>query len=182
MTTMMRTTAGLLLGLLLTPAAQAGSDGDEISRSRGKKGGVVVLYPRLVPATTDPAMAALAEQLQQRMAASASRAVGERPVDVRPAPERVCPQQGCKAASVGLFVGHSQGGCAVVAMVGSPGPANQQLLPLAGTVHLQSAVTTFRQPPERLVTVTEFLPCDQVVGALELTAVESAIASAAATP
>lgn len=174
--------APVALAALMPAAAFAGADGDEISRSRGRKGGVVVLYPRMVPDTVDPSMTALAGQLQQRLAASATRAVDDRPVDVRPAPERVCPQQGCKAASVSAFVGHHDGGCAVVAMVGSPGPSNRQLFPLVGTVNLQSAVTTFRQPPERLIVVTEFVPCTEVVGALDLGAVEAAISSAAAAP
>lgn len=163
---------------LLASTALAGADGDEISRSRGKKGGVVVLYPRVVPESQDPAIVAVAAQLQQRLAASAARAVGDRTIDVRPAPERVCPQSGCKAASVGVLLGHSQGGCVAVAMVGGPGASNQQLLPLVGKVQLHAAVATFRQPPERLVTVTEFVPCGEVLGALDLTAVEAAVAAA----
>lgn len=179
MSVCIRGLAVLLAGLLLAPQALAGGDGPEISRSKGRKGGAVVLWPRMVPETADPSMEALAGQVQQRLAAAAARAVGDRMIDVRPSPERVCPQDGCKAASVGVMIGHSQGGCAVVAMVGSPGAANRQLFPLAGTVHLASAVATFRQPPERLVTVTEFVPCDQVIGGLDLGAVEAALASAA---
>jgi len=166
----------MLCGLLLaTAGAWAGDDGPEISRAKGKKGGVVVLYPRVVPATDDPTVVAVATQLQQQLSAVAQRAADPRKVDVRPAPERVCPQEGCKAASLGVLLGHRGGGCAVVVQVGPPGIANQQLFPVAGEVALRAQVATFRQPPERLVTITEFAPCADVMAGLELSAVEGAL-------
>jgi hypothetical protein len=164
----------MMMAIALFAAAWA-ADGEEISTSRGKKEGIVVLWPRSVPSNADPAMLELSRRLQERLAATATAVVGERLVDVRPAPERVCPQGGCKAASVGLMLGQRGGGCALVAVVSGPGVAPAQLLPLVGQVELFSPSGTFRQPPEQLVNVQEFVPCDQVLGELDLLGVDSAL-------
>ncbi len=135
----------------------------------------MVLWPRVVPATQDASVQALAGQLQQRLAAVAGEVVDDRRVDVRPAPERVCSQIGCKAASVGLMLGQRNGGCAVVGLVSGPGVVPQQLVPLAGQLQLKGSSVPFRRPPEQLVTVTEFLPCDQLLEGLDLSGVRSAL-------
>jgi len=171
-------TVGLVLGLM--GSAAHASDGEEISRSKGKKGGVVVLYPRIVPETSDPNVLAVATQLQQQLSAVAQRVVDPKRVDVRPDPQRVCPQEGCKAASLGVMLGHQGGGCAVLVQVGPPGIANQQLFPVAGELALRSPLATFRQPPERLATVTEFAPCTEVMAGLDLSQVELTLGQVAA--
>lgn len=155
--------------------AEAGGDGPEISRSRGKKGGVVVLWPRVVPETQDAAVTALAGQLQQRLAVLAGDVVDPKKVDVRPPPERVCSQIGCKAASVSIMIGQRGGGCALVGVVSGPGTSPQQLIPLAGQLQLTGSSAPFRQPPEQLLNVSEFAPCDQVLEALDLSGVQSAL-------
>jgi len=161
--------------LAVAPAALAGSDGEEISRSRGRKGGVVVLYPRVVPETEDPTVRAVASELQEQLSVVAQRTVDARRVDVRPQPERVCPQEGCRAASLGVMLAHQGGGCAVLVQVGPPGVNNQQLFPVAGELALRSSLATFRQPPERLATITEFAPCTEVLAGLDLSGVEAAL-------
>ncbi len=165
---------GALMALLAAPAL-AGGDGPEISRSRGKKDGVVVLWPRVVPATEDAAVTALAGQLQQKLAAMAGEAVDPGKVDARPPPERACSQVGCKGASVGLMLGQRNGGCAVVGIVSGPGVAPQQLVPLAGQMTLQGSSLPFRQAPEQVVTISEFVRCDQVLETLDLSGMHSAL-------
>ena len=76
---------------LLTLSALA-ADAPEISRSVGVKGGVVVLWPRVLPATADPAVQVEAQKLQARLTAMAEAAAPAAPRDVRPTPERVCPR------------------------------------------------------------------------------------------
>ncbi len=157
------------------PAQAGGGDGPEISRSRGKKGGVVVLYPRIVPATQDATVTDLAGKLQQKLAALAGGVVDPKKVDVRPAPERVCNQLGCKAASVSIMVGQRNGGCALVGIVSGPGTSPQQLVPLAGQLQLMGSSAPFRQPPEQLLTISEFAACATVLETLDLSGVQSAL-------
>jgi len=168
----------IVLLLALVSGAFAAGDGEEISRSRGRRGGVVVLWPRVVrsvDAPADPAMDVLAGQLQQRLAASVSRIAPGVVAEVRPRPERVCPQEGCRAVSVGLMLGEQGGGCALVATVSAPGPSSQRLVPLAGDVVLASPTAAFRQAPEQLVTVSELAPCAEIVAALDLAPLEAAL-------
>lgn len=160
------------------PALAVTGAGPEVSHGRGKKDGVVVLWPRLVPETDDPAMRAVAQGLQDVLAEQARAKVAAEKVDVRPAPERVCPREGCRAVSVSVLVGHQMGGCAVVALVGPPGPEAQRMVPLAGTVDLAGAGVAYRDLPEDHVVVREFVPCDQVKGALDLAALQRALADA----
>jgi hypothetical protein len=136
--------------LALTTSFALAADGAEISRSKGKRDGVVVLWPRVVPATDDPAIADLAGRLQERL------------VDRRPAPERVCPQAGCRSASLGLMLGHREGGCVAVAIVGPPGPEPQALVPIAGNFQMIDPTLAFRTAPEQKLIVSEFVPCDQL--------------------
>lgn len=151
----------LTLGWLAVGAeASAAGDAAEISRSRGKKGGAVVLWPRLVPESADPVLADQAARVQALLA----QAVGQQApaVDVRPAPERVCPLIGCRAASVGLLLGHQDGGCVAVAVVGPPGPEAQTLVPLAGSVEMVDPALPFRAAPEGKLIVREFVPCTEL--------------------
>jgi hypothetical protein len=155
--------------------AWAASDGAEISRSRGPRDGIVVLYPRVVPPTDDPVVAALATTLQERVAAAVRRAAPSAPVDVRPAPERVCPQSGCRGLSIGLMLGHDAGGCAALAVVGPPGPVDQGVVTLAGEVTVADGAVPFRTPPETRAVVHEFVPCSQIPDHLDLVALAAAL-------
>ena len=147
-----------VLAMLATDASARG-DGPEISRSRGKRGGVVVLWPRVVPETTDPSIDALALRLQQKLYAASAQVVDVRLVNQRPAPERVCPQTGCKSASVGLLLAHREGGCIAAAIVGPPGVEPQKIVPLAGQLEMVDDTLPFRGAPEQRMIIKEFTPC-----------------------
>lgn len=157
------TAATLLAGLLLTGRAYAErpGDGPEISRSAGKKGGIVVLWPRV-----DGAGQATAQAVQSALALIAQ---GVSPVvDVRPAPERVCPRDGgCRGVALGAVVVEREQGCAVVATVSGPGMAPARLLEWAGVLTLTAPSVPFREAPETAVTIADFVPCDTLPAALE---------------
>jgi hypothetical protein len=127
---------------------------------------VVVLAPRVVPATEDAEIAAVAGRVQQRLAEAAVAAYGAPYVDVRPSPERVCPAAGCRAASIGVLIGHQDGGCVALAIVGPPGAVDQQLVPLAGRFDMADDRLVFRAAPEAKVIVREFVACGALEGAL----------------
>lgn len=156
---------GLAVGLVAAgQLAFAGGDAPEISRSVGPKGGVVVLWPRIVPATQDPKLLDAAKQLQDRLAASAAVAWPGVEIEVRPAPERVCPKgTGCKAIAVGAVLGWSEGGCVAAATVSPPGESPATLVPWAGELTLKAKTSPFREPPESQLTVIDFTPCDGLV-------------------
>ena len=148
---------GLLLGLLVVSgSALAWGDGPEISRSMGKKGGVVVLWPR-----TPEKEPAGADQLAKVQTALASIAEGvAEQVDIRPAPERVCPRaKGCRAASIGAVMAQTDGGCALVAVISPPGTSSATLVPWVGTLKLKDTKVPFREPPESRVSVVDFGTC-----------------------
>lgn len=145
--------------LVVGMSASASGPGSEVSRSRGRGGGVVVLWPRIVPETQDPSVVGLATRLQERLLiAATAQAVANR-VEIRPSPERVCPLNGCRATSVGLLLGHQDGGCVALAVVGPPGAETQRLVPLAGKFQMDDAALPFREPPEGKVVISEFVPC-----------------------
>jgi hypothetical protein len=147
--------------LMLLPIALARGDAPEISRSVGKKGGVVVLWPR-VSGDADPALAGQVQAALAKVAGEVSETV-----DVRPSPERVCPKEtGCKATALGAVLVVNGGGCAVVATVSPPGPSPATLVPWAAELTLKSATSAFRAPPEPQVTVTDFAPCGELAEAL----------------
>ncbi len=153
---------GLVLGLggALGHAAFAGGDAPEISRSVGAKGGVVVLWPRIVPASDDPKLLELAKALQDRLAAAAAEAMPGAEIDVRPSPERVCPKgTGCKAVAVGAVLGWAESGCVAVAQVSPAGVAPATLVAWAGELTLKSKQAAFREPPEAQITVIDFAAC-----------------------
>lgn len=152
--------AVLAIGLWATQQASAASP--EVSSSRGKTDGVVVLWPRIVPETEDPVIIDLARQMQTRLEEAAVATVPENRVDKRPSPERVCPRSGCKATSLGILFGHQDGGCALLGIVGPPGTAPQRLVPLAGRFQMEDPYLPFRDPPEGDVIVAEFVPCAEL--------------------
>ncbi len=148
---------------LLLSAAAFGADAPEISRSVGAPGGVVVLWPRVIPATEDPALRSLAGQVQSRLKAMVDTAGPGRQVDVRPEPERVCPKAGCDALAVGAVLHHAQGGCVAVVTVQAPGRSEQVLVPFAGVVDFKQPTVPFREPPESSLLVKDFWPCSELL-------------------
>jgi hypothetical protein len=172
----------LLVLCLLLPLAGSAVAGDEatISKHRGKKGGVVVLWPRIVPeGGLTPDVKEVAVRLHQRLAALAGAAADEKKVVVRPYPERVCPQTGCKSVSVGVVLGHQEGGCFAVGLVGAPDAGSVQLIPWAGRVSSSRRDVAFRDPPENLLVVNEFVPCGELLSSLNdgplVAAIETAV-------
>jgi hypothetical protein len=154
-------------------APTSGSEEDEaarlrrlesaVSQSRGKKGGLVVMWPRVIPATLDREVAAQAAVMQSRLVGIAERAAPVAHRDVRPEPERVCPRdKGCRAVSVGMLVGQRDGGCIAIGLLGRPGLTERELVPMAGQVELATDTVPFRASPEDAVTVREFVPCSQL--------------------
>jgi hypothetical protein len=149
------------------PAYAASFDGDldpRISTSAGEAGGLVVLWPRVVPA--EGGLDA-AQHVASFLAAAAREAAGDRPVDVRPDPERACPRDGCAAASIGAVLLHRGDQCAVVATVAVAGPAPSLLVPLAAEVTLRNTNVPFRTPPEEHVVVRDYGRCSELASALE---------------
>lgn len=155
-----------LCSLVFAQAAPEALDEDPrqleraVSRSRGRTGGVLVLWPRVIPATEDSEVRAAAAAMQARAIELANRASPLTPREVRPSPERVCPRErGCKAVSLTVLVAHEGGGCAAVAVIGKPGMSDLRLVPLAGRVSLSSTSVPFRAPPESVLTTHELVPC-----------------------
>lgn len=156
--------ATLALGLCAPALAQ---DGPEISRSRGPSDGIIVLWPRVVPASADPELLELASQVQSRLEQAALQIRPER-TEVRPWPQWACPMDGgCKATSLSAVLAHQEGGCAVVALVGTPGETDVKLTPLAGDMSLERSSAVFRTPPESLLTIQDFVPCGELSAALD---------------
>jgi hypothetical protein len=139
-------------------------DAPEISRSRGEKGGVVVLWPRIWPRDDkSPEVHEMATRLQQQLKAIAEKAAPGRPIDVRPEPERVCPRDGCNAATLGAILIHRDKACAAVAFVSGPGTSPGRLLPWAGGIKLASETVPFREPPEEQVSVEDYASCAKLL-------------------
>lgn len=141
-------------------------DAPEISRSAGASGGVVVFWPRVSPRSDDPAVRDVAARVQQRLREVVARALPGRAVDVRPEPERVCPRAGCAAMTVGAVLTHRDGSCAVLALVSGPGTASARIVPWGGGVRLRQDTVAFREPPEPMVTVTDFAACAALADAM----------------
>lgn len=140
----------------------------EISRSVGQEGGVVLLWPRVIPRSEDPQTSQDATFVQGQLRAAIARALPNVPVDVRPEPERVCPQKGCKGIAVGAVLLHKEQGCAVVATVSKPGQSEQRLIPMAGAMALATTSVPFREPPESFVTIHDFDRCMDLGPNMEL--------------
>jgi len=160
---MKRLIVGALLTLGLTTALAGGNDPTKlpstISRSPGVAGGVVLLWPRIIPASDDPQTQQDASFVQSQFRAAIARALPNVPVDIRPAPERVCPQKGCDGVAVGAVMLHRESGCAVVATISKPGQSDQRLVAMAGAMSLSQNTVPFRVEPESFVTVHDFDRC-----------------------
>ena len=102
--------------------------GPEISHSKGQAGGIVVLWPRIIPGADAEANAAIAGQIQQKVKAVAEKALPGRPVDMRPKPERVCPKAGCDAMSVNILFNRNSNSCVAVALINAPGTSPTKLI------------------------------------------------------
>lgn len=144
-----------IAGAPRTVSAHA-TDAPEISRSAGVAGGIVVLWPRIIPADYRSESHDEAAFIQQRLVDLVRAAYPGRPIDVRPSPERVCGQAGCKAISVGAVLLREQNGVAVVALVSEPGRSPSRMIPWAGLTTLRQTMVPFRQPPESYVVVSDF--------------------------
>jgi hypothetical protein len=142
------------------------NDAPEISRGVGEEGGVVVLWPRVIPATEDAEIVALAGSLQQRLTEVARAAVPGGAIDTRPQPERVCPRSGCRAASLGAVLVHVDGGCVALGLVAEPGASPTRILAWAGDVKLGKTEVPFREPPESEVKIVDAVPCKDLGKAL----------------
>lgn len=168
---MRRFSTGILMMALFSTLASSvsatGIDAPEISRSRGARGGVVVLWPRIIPSDGGSETNQLARGVQERLVALVRATFPGREIDVRPAPERVCPMGGCEGAAVGALLLRRTDGCAVIALVSQPGAVPMSLIPWAGDVRLRATRIPFRQHPENWVTVTDFAPCEQTLAGLE---------------
>ena len=143
------------------------NDAPEISRSRGKKGGVVVLWPRIVgKSKADVGAHDLAVSVQGRLRALAADA-GASEIELRPEPERVCPKgEGCDATAVSALVVKNGDSCAVLAVVSKPGKSPQTIVPWLGKARLKSPTAEFREPPESQVTLDDFAACAKAVDGL----------------
>jgi hypothetical protein len=167
------------------PAYAASFDGEtdpRVSTSAGEEGGVVVLWPRVVPGDGAEALVGQAAMVQERLRGAVEKALPGVAVDVRPSPERACPVRGCKGLAVGAVLAHAGRGCAVAATVSQPGQSPVLIVPWTSTVAIRSAVIQFRDPPESQLVVRDYIPCDGLgddLGARDA-AVESAITEAGA--
>jgi hypothetical protein len=141
---------------------------------------VIVLWPRIVlprgSGEPDAATRALAGKVQAHIAELARGTAAH-----RPEPERVCPRDGCKAVAVGALIARAGGGCAVVVTVSTPGKSAAQLVPASpGLIELSAQTVPFRDPPERVVRVKDYAPCDALPGDLKAKSadVQQALSSA----
>jgi hypothetical protein len=150
------------------------NDAPEISKSRGERGGYVVLWPRIVPRDDDPTTLEIASLLQARLRSMAEKAAPGAPVDVRPDPERACPRDGgCVATSLGAVLSRKGGACAAAATIGAPGTSPVRVLGWAGTVTTKDATAGFRDPPESLLVVQEWAKCEDLLAQLRSNAAPS---------
>lgn len=141
------------------PAASRPAGAEYISTSRGVERGVVLLWPRIIPANGAAALQPQAASLRSALRQLMDRALPGRSVDVRPEPQRVCPAAGCRAISVGALLVHESHGCAVVALIQPPGQTMQRLVPWVGAIKLKATMIPFRELPESYVAIEDFVPC-----------------------
>ena len=159
----------LLIWLIAAPALAGPApsrDAPEISRSVGVDGGVVIMWPRIIPRSERANTRALASSLRDHLRKMVEKQLPGRPIDMRPEPERVCPRAGCKAVSVGALIVRSKQGCLVVALIGRPGKYPLRLVPWVGKMRLKEEWVTFRETPESRVQIIDYAKCSQVVSKL----------------
>lgn len=153
----------------------------EISHSKGVAGGVVVLFPRIIPSAIAAENQTYAQAVQQKMKQLVEKALPGRPIDVRPSPERVCPKAGCEAMSIGVLFTRQNNSCVAVALINAPGVSTTKLVPWGGEIALKADPIQFRDPPENFVTIKDYAPCDQLVNEMgkQDSFVEAALRAAA---
>lgn len=137
-------------------------DAPEISRSAGEEGGVVLLWPRVVPRDARDGLRASATAMQQRLRALVQQAAPTRAIDERPEPERVCPRAGCRAPSVGALLVRQGQGCAAFLLVAAAGTTPTRIVPWIGEATLRRSMVDFREPPEAQVAITDFVGCSSL--------------------
>ncbi len=148
------------------PAVGGGSD-PRVSRSAGEPGGVVVLWPRIIPSDQANAMSTTAGLVQDRLKALAESTLPGRTIDVRPQPERTCPQQGCAAVALGVLIVRHGDGCAAVGFVMPPGTTEPTtLVPWFGGLSLKRSAIPFRAYPESEVTISDYGRCSDLPASL----------------
>lgn len=146
----------------VTTAPRNESDAPEISRSAGEDGGVVLLWPRIVPRDARDGLRVAATAVQQRLRALVQQAAPTRAIDERPEPERVCPREGCRAPSVGALIVRQGEGCAAFLLVAAPGTSPTRIVPWIGETTLHATMVPFREPPESQVAITDFAACSGI--------------------
>ncbi len=133
----------------------------DISTSPGEPGGVVVLWPRVIPRGS--VAPSLAVRAQRHMVDLVRATLPGRPLDIRPSPQRTCRRAGCEATSIGVLLSARNNGCVAIAVIIPPGPVETTLVPWGGKVSLDTTQIPFREPPESRVRVTDFASCDQLL-------------------
>jgi len=156
-----------LLSFLIFGGSSFAADSPQISRSVGEPGGVVVFWPRIIPASDAPLTKQAAAQVQATLKQWVAETLADRPMDVRPEPERVCPQAGCKAMTVGALLVHSGDACAVVGLISGPGRSHAHMIPWAGKVDLKKPTVPFREFPESQITIRDFQRCSALLEPLQ---------------
>ncbi|MGB0678636.1 MAG: hypothetical protein ACPGUV_03135 [Polyangiales bacterium] len=140
-----------------------------MSRSRGETGGLIVMWPRVVPdSAKDSAEAATIHRALQDVA---RQVLPQGPIDVRPSPERVCPRQGCRATVLGAMLSYRAQDCVVLAWAAEPGKSPSRIVPWVGGVRLKQSEVPFREPPENAVVVHDYIACDKAMGKLPLASI-----------
>lgn len=140
-------------------------DAPEISRSVGVPGGVVIMWPRMIP-KDDPQVHAMAGKLQDKLKALAHATFPDAEIDVRPEPERVCPQSGCDGLAIGAVITKRERGCAVIVVAGARGPQPLRMESWLGVIKMK-AEPPFREPPENYITIQEYGDCGKLDEALD---------------
>lgn len=144
-----------------------GPAGPRVSSSAGVAGGVVLLWPRIVPYAKEAELRPVAAGLQRRLRQIVEKQLPGRAIDQRPEPERVCPGVGCAGVGVGVLLATSKGGCVAVAFTNQPGLSETQLAPWGGAMDVKTKTVAFRGKPEEAVTIRDFVPCDQLLNQLD---------------
>lgn len=169
-----------MMTMLLLSFALAGDD-PRISTSRGDSAGTTVLYPRILPATEDPAVLELARKLHTHTLAIVSQARPGSKTDFRPAPQRTCPRAGCLGVSVGSVLVHNGKTCTIAAWVARPGKSAARPIPWSPGLDVKQTEVPFREPVENALLVRDYMPCDTIIEGLTArdTTVIQAISEAA---
>ena len=149
------------------PWAVAGPIDPRIVRTDPPRNGIAMLWPRIVPGVEDASVRTLAARLRDHLRARVEEAVPRADVLSLPEPQRTCPRDGCPSVSIGVLLGHSNGGCVAVGLVSGPGQAEVELFALAGDVTLEAPSIPFRKPPEDFVVVRDMVPCTDLIGAIQ---------------